>query len=131
MLFRSGEFSKTVRYMLLGNAGSSDDGLLALARGCPSLQKLELRSCCFSERAIAVAALQLKSLRYLWVQGYRASPTGTDLVAMARPFWNIEFIAPNQGEPSSEGQAQILAYYSLAGARTDCPQSVIPLYPSV
>jgi coronatine-insensitive protein 1 len=126
-----GEFSKTIRYMLLGNAGGSDDGLLALARGCPSLQKLELRSCCFSERAIAVAALQLKSLRYLWVQGYRASPTGRDLMAMVRPFWNIEFIAPGQGQPSAEGQAQILAYYSLAGARTDLPQSVIPLYPSV
>ncbi|VAH89132.1 hypothetical protein VPH35_065151 [Triticum aestivum] len=126
-----GEFSKTVRYMLLGNAGGSDDGLLAFARGCPSLQKLELRSCCFSERALAVAALQLKSLRYLWVQGYKASPTGTDLMAMVRPFWNIEFIAPNQDEPCPEGQAQILAYYSLAGARTDCPQSVIPLHPSV
>lgn len=126
-----GELSKNVRYMLLGNVGTSDNGLLALARGCPSLQKLEIRSCCFTERAIAVAALQLKSLRYLWVQGYRASYTGGDLMAMVRPFWNIEFIAPSQGEPSPEGQAQILAYYSLAGARTDCPPSVIPLYPSV
>uniref|UniRef100_A0ACD5TW44 Uncharacterized protein n=1 Tax=Avena sativa TaxID=4498 RepID=A0ACD5TW44_AVESA len=126
-----GEFSKTVRYMLLGNVGTSDNGLLALVRGCPSLQKLELRSCCFSERAIAVAALQLKSLRYLWVQGYRASRTGSDLMAMVRPYWNIEFIAPGQGDPQSEGQAQFLAYYSLAGARTDCPPSIIPLHPSV
>jgi len=125
-----GEFSKNVRYMLLGNVGTSDNGLLALVRGCPSLQKLELRSCCFSERAIAVAALQLKSLRYLWVQGYRASLTGTDLMAMVRPYWNIEFIAPGQGDPHTEGQAQFLAYYSLAGARTDCPQSIIPLHPS-
>ncbi|XP_047090058.1 coronatine-insensitive protein homolog 2-like [Lolium rigidum] len=124
-----GELSKTIRYMLLGNVGSSDDGLLAFARGCPSLQKLELRSCCFSERAIALAALQLKSLRYLWVQGYLASPTGGELMAMVRPFWNIEFIAaPSQSQP---GQAQILAYYSLAGARTDLPPSVIPLHPSV
>ncbi|KAL5208970.1 hypothetical protein ABZP36_004593 [Zizania latifolia] len=126
-----GEFSKTIRYMLLGNVGESDQGLLQLSTGCPSLQKLELRGCFFSERALAIAALQLKSLRYLWVQGYKASPNGTDLMAMVRPFWNIEFVAPNQDEACPDGQAQILAYYSLAGMRSDCPQSVISLYPSV
>uniref|UniRef100_J3LMA7 Coronatine-insensitive protein 1 n=1 Tax=Oryza brachyantha TaxID=4533 RepID=J3LMA7_ORYBR len=126
-----GEFSKKIRYMLLGNVGESDQGLLQLSTGCPSLQKLELRGCFFSERALALAALQLKSLRYLWVQGYKASPNGTDLMAMVRPFWNIEIIAPNQDELCQDGQAQILAYYSLAGMRSDYPQSVIPLYPSV
>lgn len=126
-----GEFSKTIRYMLLGNVGESDQGLLQLSTGCPSLQKLELRGCFFSERALAVAVLQLKSLRYLWVQGYKASPNGTDLMAMVRPFWNIEIIAPNQDEVCPDGQAQILAYYSLAGMRSDYPHSVIPLYPSV
>ncbi|KAL6649637.1 hypothetical protein ACP70R_013861 [Stipagrostis hirtigluma subsp. patula] len=126
-----GEFSKNIRYMLLGNVGESDDGLVQFSRGCPSLQKLELRGCFFSERALAIAALQLKSLRYLWVQGYKASPNGTDLMEMVRPFWNIEFIAPNQDEPCPEGKAQILAYYSLAGRRTDYPPSVTPLYPAV
>ncbi|KAL5217823.1 hypothetical protein ABZP36_018507 [Zizania latifolia] len=126
-----GEFSKTIRYMLLGNVGESDQGLLQLSTGCPMLQKLELRGCFFSERALAMAALQLKSLRYLWVQGYKASPNGTDLMAMVRPFWNIEFIAPKQDEPCPDGQAQVLAYYSLAGMRSDCPQSVTRLYPSV
>lgn len=125
-----GEFSKSIRYMLLGNVGESDQGLLQFSKGCPSLQKLELRGCFFTERALAIAALQLKSLRYLWVQGYKASPTGADLMAMIRPFWNIEFIAPDQDEPCSEGKAQILAYYSLAGRRADCPPSVIPLYPA-
>ncbi|XP_008812874.1 coronatine-insensitive protein homolog 1b-like [Phoenix dactylifera] len=133
-----GENSSNIRWILLGNVGESDLGLLQLARGCPSLQKLELRSCCFSERALALAAMQLPSLRYLWVQGYKASPTGKDLMAMARPFWNIEFIPPRQDIAYHEfedrrggvdSQAQILAYYSLAGRRTDCPESVIPLYP--
>ncbi|KAF0914020.1 hypothetical protein E2562_026398 [Oryza meyeriana var. granulata] len=126
-----GEFSKTIRYMLLGNVGESDQGLKQLSKGCPSLQKLELRGCFFSEHALALAALRLKSLRYLWVQGYKASPNGTDLMEMVRPFWNIEIIAPNQDELCPDGQAQILAYYSLAGMRSDYPQSVIPLYPSV
>lgn len=84
-----------------------------------------------------MAALQLPSLRYLWVHGYAASPTGRDLLAMARNFWNIEFIPPRHGLDGIEGrrgniesQAQSLAYYSLAGKRTDCPESVIPLYPA-
>ncbi|THU68000.1 hypothetical protein C4D60_Mb05t30630 [Musa balbisiana] len=128
-----GENSSNIRWMLLGNVGDSDAGLLTFSRGCPLLQKLELRSCCFSERALALAATQLPSLRYLWVQGYRASPGGGDLLAMARPFWNIEFIRPIQVTFDTRGveaQAQILAYYSLVGRRTDCPESVIPLYPA-
>jgi len=125
-----GEFSKSIRYMLLGNVGESDNGIIQLSKGCPSLQKLELRGCFFSEHALAMAALELKSLRYLWVQGFRSSPTGTDLMAMVRPFWNIEYIVPGQDEPCPEHQKQILAYYSLAGRRTDCPPSVTPLYPA-
>jgi coronatine-insensitive protein 1 len=126
-----GEFSKSIRYMLLGNVGESDNGIIQLSKGCPSLQKLELRGCLFSEHALAMAALELKSLRYLWVQGFRSSPTGTDLMAMVRPFWNIEYILPDQDEPCPEYKKQILAYYSLAGRRTDCPPSVTPLYPAV
>lgn len=125
-----GEFSRSIRYMLLGNVGQSDNGLLQFSQGCPSLQKLELRGCHFTERALAIAALQLKSLRYLWVQGYKASPTGADLMTMIRPFWNIEFISPEHDGPCPRGTQQILAYYSLAGRRTDCPPSVIPLYPA-
>ncbi|RVW60784.1 Coronatine-insensitive protein 1 [Vitis vinifera] len=116
----------------------SDAGLLEFSRGCPSLQKLEMRGCCFSERALAVAAMQLTSLRYLWVQGYRASETGRDLLVMARPFWNIELIpsrgvtinAPDREPVSIEHPAHILAYYSLAGPRTDFPSTVTPLDPA-
>ncbi|KAJ0987868.1 hypothetical protein J5N97_006224 [Dioscorea zingiberensis] len=130
-----GENSRNIRYMLLGFVGESDRGLLRFSTGCPDLQKLELRGCCFSERALALAATQLASLRYIWVQGYNASPYGNDLMVMARPYWNIEFIPPrqvNEGQdefPPVEHPAQMLAYYSLAGRRTDCPPTVIPLYP--
>ncbi|CAN1173842.1 Coronatine-insensitive protein 1 [Linum perenne] len=131
-----GQYSQNVRWMLLGYVGNSDEGLLALSRGCPSLQKLEMRGCCFSESALARAALQLNSLRYLWVQGYRASQLGRDLLAMARPYWNIELIPPRKvvvptpaGETVLEHPAQILAYYSLAGPRRDFPDTVIPLDP--
>ncbi|VVB02800.1 unnamed protein product [Arabis nemorensis] len=127
-----GQYSPNVRWMLLGYVGESDEGLMEFSRGCPSLQKLEMRGCCFSERAIAAAVMKIPSLRYLWVQGYRASMTGQDLMAMARPYWNIELIPSRrvpevnqQGEVREmEHPAHILAYYSLAGQRTDCPPTV-------
>ncbi|XP_072960876.1 coronatine-insensitive protein homolog 1b-like [Typha angustifolia] len=137
-----GEYSSNIRYMLLGYVGDSDVGLLQFSRGCQNLQKLEMRGCFFTERALALAVMQLSSLRYLWVQGYKASSTGSDLMAMVRPFWNIEFIPPRRDadavadaddddrQAGADSQAQILAYYSLAGRRTDCPASVIPLYPA-
>ncbi|KAG2723852.1 hypothetical protein I3843_02G166300 [Carya illinoinensis] len=132
-----GQYSQNVRWMLLGYVGESDAGLLEFSRGCPSLQKLEMRGCCFSERGLAAAVLQLTSLRYLWVQGYRASATSRDLLAMARPFWNIELIPSSRVVSTDqlgenvlvEHPAHILAYYSLAGPRTDFPDTVIPLDP--
>ncbi|XP_010554643.1 PREDICTED: coronatine-insensitive protein 1 [Tarenaya hassleriana] len=132
-----GQYSPKVRWMLLGYVGESDEGLLQFSMGCPSLQKLEMRGCCFSEHAIAVAVTRLTSLRYLWVQGYRASATGRDLLAMARPFWNIELIPARRipevnqiGEVREvEHPAHILAYYSLAGQRRDFPSTVIPFGP--
>ncbi|KAJ4813863.1 Coronatine-insensitive protein 1 [Rhynchospora pubera] len=124
-----GEHSKSIRYMLLGNVGESDRGLMLFAGGCPNLQKLELRSCCFSERALALAVMRLPSLRYIWVQGYKATPDGSDLSFMVRPFWNIEIIPPGS-EPDSDSQAQILAYYSLVGKRTDLPSYIRCIPPS-
>ncbi|KAJ0103646.1 hypothetical protein Patl1_06532 [Pistacia atlantica] len=132
-----GQYSLNVRWMLLGCVGESDAGLIEFSKGCPNLQKLEMRGCSFSEGALAIAVMQLTSLRYLWVQGYRASQNGRDLLAMVRPFWNIELIPPRkvheadqvgQQEPTAQ-PAHILAYYSLAGQRADFPETVCPLDP--
>lgn len=135
-----GKYSPNVRWILLGYVGETDAGLLEFSKGCPSLQKLEMRGCSFfSEHALAVAATRLKSLRYLWVQGYGASASGHDLLAMARPYWNIEVIPSrrmvvnNQQDRRPvviEHPAHILAYYSLAGPRADCPDTVRPLHPA-
>ena len=134
-----GQYSGNIQYMLLGNVGESDHGLIRFAIGCTNLRKLELRSCCFSEQALSLAVLQMPSLKYIWVQGYKASPTGLELLLMARPFWNIEFTPPSpksmcrmtvDGEPCVDSQAQVLAYYSLAGQRPDCPDWVTPLHPA-
>ncbi|PKA63122.1 Coronatine-insensitive protein 1 [Apostasia shenzhenica] len=129
-----GEFSGKIRWMLLGHVGESDEGILRFARGRPKIQKLELRGCCFSELALSLAVLQFPCLRYIWVQGYNASPDGRDLMIMDRPFWNIEFfpsrkeIFDNNGiQEEMHHPSQILAYYSLAGRRTDYPPTVIPM----
>ncbi|KAK1411142.1 hypothetical protein QVD17_37686 [Tagetes erecta] len=47
-----GQYAKNVRYMLLGFTGESDAGLVELSKGCPKLQKLEMRGCGFSEQAL-------------------------------------------------------------------------------
>nr|XP_043615844.1 coronatine-insensitive protein 1-like [Erigeron canadensis] len=125
-----GQNSQNIRWMLLGYLGESDAGLLDFSQGCPSLQKLEVRGCFFSEQALAIAVLHLRSLRYLWVQGYKGSSSGCDLLTMARPFWNIEIISSRRvliGEEEIDHPAHVLAYYSLAGPRTDFPPSVISL----
>lgn len=128
-----GQYSANIRWMLLGCVGESDDGLLQFSKGCPSLQKLEMRDCSFSERSLAIAAKQLKSLRYLWAQGYRPSPNGWDLLYMARQFWNLELILDTDQSGTtaiSEHPAHLLAYYSLAGRRTDSPETVICFDPN-
>ncbi|KAK4774868.1 hypothetical protein SAY86_009803 [Trapa natans] len=124
-----GQYSPNIRWMLLGYVGESDKGLLEFSKGCPSLQKLEMRGCCFSEKALAQAAKQLVSLRYLWVQGYAASKTGRDLLEMARPYWNIELIRTRrlENEGDKEEPSHVLAYSSLAGPRNDFPKSVVPM----
>ncbi|XP_058114719.1 coronatine-insensitive protein homolog 1b-like [Magnolia sinica] len=125
-----GKYGDNIRSMVLGSVGDSDAGLLELSKGCPKLQKLEMRSCWFSERALALAVMQLKSLKYIWVQGYKASKTGSDLLGMNRSYWNIEFIPSGQWGRIAKQPAQILAYHSLAGPRTDYPETVVSFYPS-
>ncbi|XP_071706002.1 coronatine-insensitive protein 1-like [Rutidosis leptorrhynchoides] len=128
-----GQYAQNVRYMLLGFTGESDLGLLELAKGCPKLQKLEMRGCGFSEQAVAAFVLHVPSLRYLWIQGYRASQNSSGILAMARPFWNMELISSEiQMSPRNMELHQppsLLAYYSLDGQRTDIPRTVLPLYP--
>ncbi|XP_023736637.1 coronatine-insensitive protein 1 [Lactuca sativa] len=131
-----GKYARNVRYMLLGFSGDSDLGLLELSKGCPKLQKLEMRGCAFSEEALSSFVMNLASLRYLWVQGYRVSENGCGILGMARAFWNMELISSERhdddvahGNMEQRQPPSLLAYYSLAGQRTDFPGSVLPLYP--
>ncbi|KAI3706242.1 hypothetical protein L6452_23852 [Arctium lappa] len=129
-----GKYGQNLRYLLLGFTGESDAGLVELSKGCPNLQKLEMRGCKFSEQALANFVFNVGSLRYLWVQGYRASESGRDILAMARPFLNMELIRSGGDAPEGSSRQQLpslLAYYSLAGQRTDFPDNVLPLHPSL
>ncbi|KAL8201698.1 hypothetical protein R6Q57_010845 [Mikania cordata] len=131
-----GHYAQNVRYLLLGFTGETDAGLVELSKGCPKLQKLEVRGCGFSEQALSTFVLNVASLRYLWIQGYRVSENCSGILAMARPFWNMELISAemNAGAPGNSELQQppsLLAYYSLAGQRTDFPETVLPLHPPV
>eukprot|EP00249_Psilotum_nudum_P021997 c28333_g1_i2 orf=414-2180(+) len=132
-----GMFGHKLKWLLLGSVGESDMGLSMFADGCPNLEKLEMRGCVFSEAGIAASMLKMKSLKYVWVQGYKATEMGRDLLAMKHSSWNVELIqctADELGEdPSLEigvrekEPAQFLAYRSMAGLRTDNPETVICL----
>nr|XP_043634056.1 coronatine-insensitive protein 1-like [Erigeron canadensis]XP_043634057.1 coronatine-insensitive protein 1-like [Erigeron canadensis] len=131
-----GQYAENVEYMLLGFTGETDAGFIELSKGCPKLQKLEMRGCGFSEQALATFVLNVASLRYLWIQGYHASENCSGLMDMARPFWNMELISSkterHEDVPQNPEQQQppsLLAYYSLAGQRTDFPEAVLPLHP--
>lgn len=120
--------SPNVRWMLFGNVGETDEGLLEFSKGCPSLRKLDMRKCLhFSESALAEAATNLfekETFRHLWVQGYRESaPGGSDLLAMNLPHSSIE-ITPYRIVNGKVHLTHVLAYRSLAVERTDIPNFV-------
>ncbi|KAL2645390.1 hypothetical protein R1flu_012977 [Riccia fluitans] len=101
-----GQYGGKLKWILLGCAGESDIGLLNLADGCQSLERLEMRDCPVTESGLAAAAVRMRrSLKFLWVQGYQVTGAGGRVLAMARPYWNVE-ICPG----SAQLPGQILAY---------------------
>lgn len=131
-----GKLGKKLRWVLLGLLGQSDEGFSWLADGCPKLERLEMRDCVFTEAGIAESVLKMKTLKYVWVQGYNATAQGHDLLVMSvKPYFHIEFMPEqrNKCEVEQGGYlsvcrpAQFLAYHSLAGRRRDCPGTVLQL----
>lgn len=91
-----GKYSSNVRWMIMGYVGEIEFRLLEFSEGCQNLERIELRGCCFSEYALSVAVLSLRSLKYIWVQGYNETLTRFHLLDMSYPFWNIEFTLTSQ-----------------------------------
>lgn len=115
-----GEFGGRLKWILLGCSGDSDQGFAALAFGCQNLKRLELRGCPFSDIALATAMLNMRSLKYLWVQGIGATEVLGQVLVTAAPFIRVEWM------PTTK---QLLAYYSLTSPRTDTPSTVEVLSP--
>ncbi|XP_071735170.1 coronatine-insensitive protein 1-like [Rutidosis leptorrhynchoides] len=154
-LWSIGKFGQNLRSLMLGYLDVSNYGLLQLSRGCPKLQKFEVRGCYFSEEAISMLAWNLRSLRYMWTQSYRVGDsnfeTEKDFSAskgdifggdgniknMFRPNWHVELIRPEvdvDNELADSTQLRpfsLLAYYSLVGQRMDLPERVIRLHPQL
>lgn len=115
-----GEFGGRLKWILLGCSGDSDQGFAELAYGCQNLKRLELRGCPFSDYALTTAMINMRSLKYLWVQGMGATEVLGQVLAASDPFIRVEWM------PTTE---QLLAYYSLTSPRTDTPSTVEVLSP--
>ncbi|KAI3668756.1 hypothetical protein L1987_88239 [Smallanthus sonchifolius] len=107
-----------------------DNGVRALLSGCNKLERLGvyLRPGGLTDVGLGYIG------QYLWIQGYRLSENCSGILAMARPFWNMELISSEiidgpPGNPEQQQPPSLLAYYSLAGQRTDFPETVFPLHP--
>ncbi|MCO5562001.1 hypothetical protein L7F22_015627 [Adiantum nelumboides] len=113
-----GMYGKNLSWALFGLLGESDVGLKLFANGCPNLKRLEIRDCVFTEAGIATSVLKMKSLKYIWVQGYKATGTGLDLLPLTNDYWSVELV----DEPGAP--AQFVAYRCLSQKRADTPSSV-------
>lgn len=120
-----GEFGRKLKWVLLGCTGETDIGLANMAYKAQSIERLEIRDCPFGEAGLVAAVVAMNSLKFLWVQGYRASEAGEHLLALRRQNLNIEINFPSAGQPG-----QLIAYYAVVGPRTDNPPEVKLLVPN-
>lgn len=116
-----GLYGNNLSWALFGLLGESDEGLKLFANGCPNLKRLEIRDCLFTEAAIATSVLKMDALKYIWVEGYKATETGQDLLPLTNNYWSVELI----DEPGAP--AQFVAYRCLSEKRVDIPSSVTML----
>ncbi|GKC14361.1 leucine-rich repeat, cysteine-containing subtype protein [Tanacetum coccineum] len=99
-----GMYGVNLRYLFLERIGGSDEGLRALSMGCPRLRKLEMKSCDFSEQAVASIVFKINTLRYVLL----LNDEGDVLLALTRP---------NFGDSTMETQqvlAELEPYVTLA-----------------
>lgn len=120
-----GIYGKRLKWALFGLLGESDRGLSLFADGCHNLERLEIRDCVYTEAAIAESVLKMESLKYVWVQGYKSTSTGQDLLPLCKSSWSVEYI-PAVGDSESM-PTQFVAYRTLTTQRTDNPETVICL----
>lgn len=114
-----GEFGTNLKWLLLGCTGESDIGLASLAYKAQRIERLECRDCPFGEAGLAAAVVAMSSLKFIWIQGYRAPWAGEHLLALSRPYLNIEVISSTDTQPG-----QLIAHYTTVGPRTDNPLEV-------
>ncbi|GKC76015.1 nucleosome assembly protein 1,4 [Tanacetum coccineum] len=74
-------YDVNLRYLFLERIRGSDEGLRALSMGCPRLRKLEMKSCDFSEQAVASIVFKINTLRYVLL----LNDEGDVLLVLTRP----------------------------------------------
>eukprot|EP01018_Ginkgo_biloba_P011688 Gb_07333 [translate_table: standard] len=120
-----GLHAKNLETLSVAFAGSSDQGMEYVLRGCPKLRKLEIRDSPFGNAALLSGLEQYESMRSLWMSACRVTMNGCRLLAQKMPRLNVEIIKENE---DNESQAEKLyVYRSIAGPRRDAPHFVLTL----
>ncbi|KAL2317068.1 hypothetical protein Fmac_030944 [Flemingia macrophylla] len=104
--------------------GLTDVGFSYIGQYSPNVRSMLLGYVGETDAGLLEFSNGYPSLQKLEMRGWR------DLLAMVRPYWNIELIPSRRVNELVEHPAQILAYYSLAGSRTDFSDTVIPFDPA-
>ncbi|GLT74435.1 hypothetical protein SLA2020_462340 [Shorea laevis] len=115
-----GKYGKLVRTLSVAFAGNTDEGLKYVLKGCPRLQKLEIRDSPFGDEALLSGLHQYYNMRFLWMSSCRLTHQGCQRVAQEMPHLVVELIRSNREDMEMDNLAEKLYMYrSLEMPRED------------
>lgn len=126
-----GTYGKLVRTLSVAFAGDTDVGLKYVLKGCPNLQKLEIRDSPFGDGALRSGLHHYYNMRFLWMSSCKLTRQACQEVARALPNLVLEVINNNNEENAGDEEENagdevetLYMYRSLDGPRDDAPRFV-------
>ncbi|KAF8406072.1 hypothetical protein HHK36_008152 [Tetracentron sinense] len=114
-----GKYGKLVRTLSVAFAGDSDMGLCFVLKGCPKLQKLEIRDSPFGDSALLSGLHHYYNMRFLWMSSCKLSRSGCMEIAQRMPRLVVEVIRDKVEEETQNAVEKLYMYRSLEGPRDD------------
>jgi transport inhibitor response 1 len=121
----------SVEVLSLAYTGDSDLGLHYILSGCKSLKRLQITDCPFVGMALLANAAKLETLRYLWMSSCKVTVVACRLLGLKMPRLTVEVINAPPREtvlleslPPNFLIESLYVYRTLAGPRSDAPQSI-------
>ncbi|XP_022768410.1 transport inhibitor response 1-like protein [Durio zibethinus] len=119
-----GKYGKLIRTLSVAFAGDSDMGLKYVLKGCPQLQKLEIRDSPFGDAALLSGLHHYYNMRFLWMSSCKLTRRGCQEIAHATRRLVVEVIRSADEEEMGDSVGTLYMYRSLEGPRIDAPKSV-------